>query len=236
MQVSFAVSVPRTPFAEATRFAETARLAGLPRPLASPSSAGVRRCWAGINLRSAGEQEPRYGPDINQAYATGEHTAWRWLPRGRKRATGKARGWRAGGLSAGLSPPCEPSVFLAGMNSRAIAVLRKRAQSATVRKTGGLRQSAFGRLDHRQLRPLRSSLCLCEWKKAAGCTSLPRRARWALLTRCLQLVKKQLEVRLPARTGGMLPCQPASASHPRSMQSAGTAEPSTCQSHREHAE
>ncbi len=102
--------------------------------------------------------------------------------------------------SAGSSPPEEPPVLLPGRTQQRHRLIAERLNRRPFRKLPGSRHSAFEPWIVQRCAHCRSSPTSMPSEEGAGAHRLPRRGRWALLLGPYQLVKKQLEVRLTART------------------------------------
>jgi transposase len=121
----------------------------------------------------------------------------------------------------------------------AIAVLLERLNHRPFKKLPGSRQSAFNSLDRPALRPLpEQPYVYAEWKKARVHIDYHVEVDGHYYSVPYQLVKKQLEVRLTARTVECFHANQRVASHVRSQHKGrhSTQVEHMPKSHREHAE
>ncbi|HGS7388851.1 TPA: IS21 family transposase, partial [Klebsiella pneumoniae] len=121
----------------------------------------------------------------------------------------------------------------------AIAALLARLNQRPFKKLPGSRQAAFDSLDRPALRPLpEQSYVYAEWKKARVHIDYHVEVDGHYYSVPYQLVKKQLEVRLTARTVECFHANQRVASHLRSPHKGrhSTQTEHMPKSHREHAE
>jgi transposase len=203
---------------------------------------GVTEIVVPDNLRSAVSKAHRYEPDINPSYRDlAEHYGVAVVPARARKPRDKAKAevgvqvverWILAALR-------NRQFFSLDELNRAIAVLLERLNARPFKKLPGSRQSAFEALDRPALRPLpEQPYVYAEWKKARAHIDYHVEVDGHYYSVPYQLVKKQLEVRLTARTVECFHANQRVASHLRSMHKGrhSTLTEHMPKSHREHAE
>ena len=203
---------------------------------------GVTEIVVPDNLRSAVSKAHRYEPDINPSYRDlAEHYGVAVVPARARKPRDKAKAevgvqvverWILAALR-------NRQFFSLDELNRAIAVLLERLNARPFKKLPGSRQSAFDALDRPALRPLpEQPYVYAEWKKARAHIDYHVEVDGHYYSVPYQLVKKQLEVRLTARTVECFHANQRVASHLRSMHKGrhSTLTEHMPKSHREHAE
>ncbi|MNF52631.1 IS21 family transposase [Pseudomonas borbori] len=203
---------------------------------------GVTEIVVPDNLRSAVSKAHRYEPDINPSYRDlAEHYGVAVVPARARKPRDKAKAevgvqvverWILAALR-------NRQFFSLDELNRAIAVLLERLNARPFKKLPGSRQSAFDTLDRPALRPLpEQPYVYAEWKKARAHIDYHVEVDGHYYSVPYQLVKKQLEVRLTARTVECFHANQRVASHLRSMHKGrhSTLTEHMPKSHREHAE
>jgi DNA replication protein DnaC/transposase len=194
------------------------------------------------NLRSAVSKSHRYEPDINPSYRDlAEHYGVAVVPARARKPRDKAK--------AEVGVQVVERWILAALRNRqffsldelnsAIALLLERLNRRPFRKLPGSRHSAFEALDRPALRPLpEQPYVYAEWKKARVHIDYHVEVDGHYYSVPYQLVKKQLEVRLTARTVECFHANQRVASHLRSPHKGrhSTQAEHMPKSHREHAE
>ena len=172
------------------------------------------------NLRSAVSKSHRYEPDINPSYRDlAEHYGVAVVPARARKPRDKAK--------AEVGVQVVERWILAALRNRqffsldelnsAIALLLEQLNRRPFRKLPGSRQSAFEALDRPALRPLPvQPYVYAEWKKARVHIDYHVEVDGHYYSVPYQLVKKQLEVRLTARTVECFHANQRVASHLRS--------------------
>ena len=203
---------------------------------------GVPEIVVPDNLRSAVSKAHRYEPDINPSYRDlAEHYGVAVVPARARKPRDKAK--------AEVGVQVVERWILAALRNRqffsldelntAIAGLLERLNQRPFKKLPGSRQSAFDSLDRPALRPLpEQPYVYAEWKKARVHIDYHVEVDGHYYSVPYQLVKKQLEVRLTARTVEFFHANQRVASHLRSMHKGrhSTQAEHMPKSHREHAE
>ena len=203
---------------------------------------GVPEIVVPDNLRSAVSKSHRYEPDINPSYRDlAEHYGVAVVPARARKPRDKAK--------AEVGVQVVERWILAALRNRqffsldelnsAISVLLERLNRRPFRKLPGSRQSAFEALDRPALRPLpEQPYVYAEWKKVRVHIDYHVEVDGHYYSVPYQLVKKQLEVRLTARTVECFHANQRVASHLRSMHKGrhSTQAEHMPKSHREHAE
>ena len=203
---------------------------------------GVTEIVVPDNLRSAVSKAHRYEPDINPSYRDlAEHYGVAVVPARARKPRDKAKAevgvqvverWILAALR-------NRQFFSLDELNRAIAVLLERLNARPFKKLPGSRQTAFDALDRPALRPLpEQPYVYAEWKKARAHIDYHVEVDGHYYSVPYQLVKKQLEVRLTARTVECFHANQRVASHLRSMHKGrhSTLTEHMPKSHREHAE
>ena len=203
---------------------------------------GVPEIVVPDNLRSAVSKSHRYEPDINPSYRDlAEHYGVAVVPARARKPRDKAK--------AEVGVQVVERWILAALRNRqffsldelksAIALLLERLNRRPFRKLPGSRHSAFEALDRPALRPLpEQPYVYAEWKKARVHIDYHVEVDGHYYSVPYQLVKKQLEVRLTARTVECFHANQRVASHLRSPHKGrhSTQAEHMPKSHREHAE
>ncbi|MCO3750518.1 IS21 family transposase, partial [Pseudomonas aeruginosa] len=203
---------------------------------------GVPEIVVPDNLRSAVSKAHRYEPDINPSYRDlAEHYGVAVVPARARKPRDKAK--------AEVGVQVVERWILAALRNRqffsldelnsAISVLLERLNQRPFKKLPGSRQTAFDSLDRPALRPLpEQPYVYAEWKKARVHIDYHVEVDGHYYSVPYQLVKKQLEVRLTARTVECFHANQRVASHLRSMHKGrhSTQAEHMPKSHREHAE
>ncbi|MCO3750534.1 IS21-like element IS1491 family transposase, partial [Pseudomonas aeruginosa] len=182
---------------------------------------GVPEIVVPDNLRSAVSKAHRYEPDINPSYRDlAEHYGVAVVPARARKPRDKAK--------AEVGVQVVERWILAALRNRqffsldelnsAISVLLERRNQRPFKKLPGSRQTAFDSLDRPALRPLpEQPYVYAEWKKARVHIDYHVEVDGHYYSVPYQLVKKQLEVRLTARTVECFHANQRVASHLRSM-------------------
>lgn len=203
---------------------------------------GVPEIVVPDNLRSAVSKSHRYEPDNNPSYRDlAEHYGVAVVPARARKPRDKAK--------AEVGVQVVERWILAALRNRqffsldelnsAIALLLERLNRRPFRKLPGSRHSAFEALDRPALRPLpEQPYVYAEWKKARVHIDYHVEVDGHYYSVPYQLVKKQLEVRLTARTVECFHANQRVASHLRSPHKGrhSTQTEHMPKSHREHAE
>ncbi len=180
---------------------------------------GVSEIVVPDNLRSAVSKAHRYEPDINPSYRDlAEHYGVAVLPARKPRDKAKAEVGVQVVERWILAALLHRQFFSLDELNRAIAVLLERLNARPFKKLPGSRQSAFDTLDRPALRPLpEQPYVYAEWKKARVHIDYHVEVDGHYYSVPYQLVKKQLEVRLTARTVECFHANQRVASHLRSL-------------------